>query len=509
MEKELGYIFDIYSSNQYDNFQLIEDIYFDLKEFYFSLENKQNPQLILEIGNILIHRLLKENITDYFKELEPLCQCIKYFILRNQINEKEKLKLSILQNYLKAKELYMNYNNDEPLIFDDINNENGKILFTKKYPSLLNFFNCNSKIYKNLLEQQNLINFNNSYDSIPLWLICLRTFANINNMNQCYKCCKNISIKLKKDFKEKLLIKLKMKYHDIYWILLISPNDNKFIENINYEKLYCLFNYLFYQLDLLSQKNQDKFYEIIRNILFDIIYDAYKKGVKYFMSSINKLFELSNILSEQLKYYQNTKFKNFYKSEIISSLKFFINSFLNDAYNESLNNLINTLIKTLIIFEEQYNEEIKNNTIKTEYSKMINLCDEYNNLINIYREEANAREDVKLRLNFLNNDIQKFIKDKDVFYLEKNYVKINSKIVKKIEYINENEFINKHINSFKTKRIKYFNNINVDNIKQKFVPLIEKIKQINNLINSLDSSNINKLCELNEIKKFIEEKKNY
>ena len=74
MEKELGYIFDAYTFIKSDNLKIIEDLYYDFREFCFSLENKQIPQLILEIGNILIHSLLKENKLDYFKELESLCQ---------------------------------------------------------------------------------------------------------------------------------------------------------------------------------------------------------------------------------------------------------------------------------------------------------------------------------------------------------------------------------------------------------------------------------------------------
>ena len=448
---------------------------------------------------------MKENKLDYFKELEPLCQYMKDFILRNQMNSKEKIKLSIFQNYLKAKELYMNYNNDEPLIFDDINNKGEKELFTKKYPSLLNFFNCNSKIYKVFLEQSKLINFDFSYDSIPLWLICLRTFANMNNIKPCFKCCKDISIKLEKDFKEKFLRKLKIKYKDIHWILLISPNKIKFIENNDYEKLYDLFNFLFCELNLLSPSNQNKFYEIIRNILFDIFFNAYEKGVNYFITSKNKLFEISDALSKQFKIYQDEKFKILHNSAI--SLKNFLNSILNDTYKESLNNLIIKLSKSLIIFEEEYNKEYKKNKIENKYSRIKNICDEYNNIINIYRDEPKSKENVESLLNIFNNDIQELIKDKDAYFLEKNYVKINSKIVKEIECIKKNEFVNKYNNSLKIKRINYFSNINIDNIKQKFMLLIENLKKINNLINSLNSSNINKLNELNEIKKFIEKEK--
>ena len=486
IKKNLGYIFDIYKSNQRDEFLLIKEIHRDLLDSYFSLEKKGKAQLILDIGNILIHSLIiKKNLED----LELLCQYIKNFIIENKDNENKKIIISILQNYIKAEELYMNYNNNEPLIFDDINNKkNEKEFFTKKYPSLLVFFNCNQKIYNSLLEQPKIINFKFSDNSIPLWLICLRVFANFYNMKPKYYCNYNITVKLEKDFKEKLVKNLSVNYKNIDWILLISPNKNKFIENKVYEKIYELFNFLFYELSLLNVKNQNQFYEIIKDALFDLFYNVYEKEDFYQPSSKINLFKLGSVLLTHLKKYMNEKLKNFYNSGYMSSLKSFLNSLLNDGLNDSLNNLIN-----------KFKNDLRMNIIEENFYKMIEIGYKYNDLINIYKNMKKSKKNIENEINLLSQKIQKFINDKDAFFIKENYIILNSKIFNRVAFIPRNDYKNKYINTDRIKVIQHFKTIKFDNFFEQFILFRKKLKEINNLINSLDIYNIDKLSEINQL----------
>ena len=103
----------------------------------------------------MIKHLYKNEIGET-NELEALCKNISTFLEKEKDLEKEdvnlKIKIDILKSYIRAKDLYLNYNSDEELIFDDIYDEhNNKTFFTNKHPSLLNYIICNNKIYKNLL----------------------------------------------------------------------------------------------------------------------------------------------------------------------------------------------------------------------------------------------------------------------------------------------------------------------------------------------------------------------
>lgn len=136
---------------------------------------------------------------------------------------------------------------------------------------------------------------------IPLWLICLRTFASPTHIRPFFLYNDNIIYKFEKEFRNKLTEKIKTQYNDINWILLITDNEFKFIDNDYYESLFRYFNFLLYEITLLSSNNRIKFYEIIKQFIFNLFDNAYELGVDYVLSSQNQLFELSNKLSNKLE----------------------------------------------------------------------------------------------------------------------------------------------------------------------------------------------------------------
>ena len=207
-EKEIGFLLGINISTQNSDLSILNNILAKLEDCYTHLINKKMEDLILEIGNILIKCLINQNQSEYFGDLNNLSEYLKqYFSMNNANNlkKKEKFKIDILLNYQKAKELYLNYKNEENILFDDINEQdNRKELFTKKYPSLLNYFNCNQKVYKALLNEPEIFNFKIKSDSIPLWLICLRALANLGNIKSYFEYDFEIINKFEKEFTDKL-----------------------------------------------------------------------------------------------------------------------------------------------------------------------------------------------------------------------------------------------------------------------------------------------------------------
>ena len=201
MDIENGFLIDkdISDRNRSD---LLNNIFHCLKEIYNQLVDEGKPQLIIDIGSKLIKLMINQNNT-YFTNIDKLCQVIEDFIEKNKSIENEKFKIDILQNFLNAKELYLNYNNDEELSYDDIYNENnGKELFTKKYPSLLNYLNCNEEVYRALMEEPKIISFRPPQykNSIPIWLICLRTLANSKNIKPFFEYNDIIIDKFEKEY---------------------------------------------------------------------------------------------------------------------------------------------------------------------------------------------------------------------------------------------------------------------------------------------------------------------
>ena len=509
-EKEIGFLLDINISTQNSDLSIINDILAKLEDCYTLLIQKETKDLILEIGNILIKCLINQNQSKYFKDLNNLSEYLenhlKQYVNMDKINEKEKFKIDILQNYQKAKQLYLNYDNEESLLFDEINEQdNRKELFTKIYPSLLNYFNCNQKVYKALLNEPEIFNFKSKSNSIPLWLICLRSLANSGNIKSYFENNFEIINKFEKEFTDKLKENIKRNYKDIYWILLITPNHNKFLVNEYYERMYKFSSFLLYEISLLRAENQNRIYDVIKKFIFNLFDDAYDKGIDYFLTSKINLFDLGNNLSEEINKYIIEKSNILYNSEVIKNLKSLIETLLNDINKDSLNKLNISLKNELKTFENNYSFQYNKSLLEIKFSKMVSKCEEYNNLIDIYKNNPRTKNEIDSLLNLKNNEIQIFVEDKDAFYLNEQNT-INKILIKKVKYLQKNEYIDKNIKYYPNKKVSYFININPENIDSIFRELKEKLNEIIYLINQLDKSNIHKLNGLKHMIEIFEEK---
>ena len=502
-EYERGFLIDM-NITQQKNPELLNQIFEALKEEYSLLnEIKEIKRLILQIGNILIKCF---DFKVHCDQLPNLCQIINKFIDENKANENEKLKIDILGNFIKAKELYLNYKKDKELLFDDINqNEDRKQLFTQKYPSLHNYLNCNTIIYKALMSEPKIKNYKPSLNSIPLWLICLRNLANTKNIKIFFENIDNTTDRFEKEFEVKLQEKLKTNYNDNYWTLLICPNNFKFLENEYYENLYKYFNRLLHEITLFSQENQEELYTIIKDFIFGLFNIAYERGVEYVLSSQIPLFELSNTLFQKLNRYTDQKFERINNSESMRYLKSDLEK-LSINRNESLKNLINELKTDLKNFEKEYNINYNKMLIASNYIKIKSKCDEYNNLIDTYKNNKRTNKEIEDFLQLKNNVIQPLINENIVNYLQQKYNLVDNGQVQKVTYISLEEYINKYIKIVPNKGIKYFESLDVDNIESTFKPLIEKTQEIYSMLQRLDKSNINKLNELRQFMKIIEKK---
>ena len=513
MEYERGFLLDINIPHQnHDLFSQINNVFEDIRENYGVLiYKKEKKDLIIELGNILIKHLYKNEIGET-NELEALCKNISTFLEKEKDLEKEdvnlKIKIDILKSYIRAKDLYLNYNSDEELIFDDIYDEhNNKTFFTNKHPSLLNYIICNNKIYKNLLPI--IINYNKPDDknSIPLWLICLRTLANPKNIKPLFKYkSDDITIKFQKEFKEKISQKMDKKFEDVDWILLIAPNDNKFIYNENYERLYEYFNSLLYKVDLLNSEFQTELYDIIKKFIFDLFDDAYDKGVNYILTSKIQLFEINKNIYKKIDEYKNKEFNKINTSINITNLKSILSLLLDDNNNASLKNYINNLKTDLKTFEDKYNIERKNSKVLKSYSKLKDKCDDFNNKIDLYKNSARSKEEIENLFEIRNNEIEKYIKRNDANLLTLNIVFKDYPLIQKVKYIEKDQFIRKYFSSIPDKKINYLNNISVEDIDNQFKPLMEQLKEIDNIIKSLNMQNINELNKLKPKIKILKEK---
>ena len=509
MEKEEGFLIEIDSSyNDYD-LSVLNDIFNDINKIFGGLIHGENQQLILDIGNTLIYHLInnKQKFVQ-FNDINKLCDVIQNFMNKNKNDSSYKIKIHILQNYLIAKELYLNYNNNEKLLLDDVNTQQDrKELFTKKYHSLINYLNYNQNIFKALIEEPDIFNFKYSLNSIPLWLICIRTFANSKNIRPFFEYSYDIINYFEEEFKNKIMEKLRRQYKDIYWVLLITPNYTKIIVNEFYERTFKFFNILLYDITLLSQDNQYNFYEIIKNFIFNLFAIAYDKGINYFMTEKIELFTLNNNLSIQLEEYTNTKFEMFYNSKSMTTLKSLFEIILKSKNKDSLKSLMKNLRTDLKEFEKQYNIDYKNHLIKADFSNMVRTCEKYNNLIDTYKYTERTKEEINILLNLKNHEIQNFINNKDINFVGENFVFFDDEPVQKVEYIQENKYMIKYAKNDTVEEFQYFKDTNFDVIYKEYKSLIEKMKEAYNLINSLNKSNINKVRELNNLMGLIEEKR--
>ena len=262
--------------------------------------------LILNIGNLI----LSQNDNDKDKDLKSLFKRISQKL--NSESEKTRILLS---NFLKYKNLYLKIQiigkkkeekkaKNEKLLFYDLNVEEKRTkLFTNIYPSLINFLNHNHHIYNKLINEVSIFNFfpnkeKKSY--IPLWLLCLRVLANCGNITVVFKTIDDETYKLEYDLKEKIINSIN-KYHNLDWLLLISPNNTHLIENELSERFYNFFNYLLIAISNFSERNRRELFIYIRGFIFDIFNRTFSKGINDVLKSDQNLFQISEKLSKKWK----------------------------------------------------------------------------------------------------------------------------------------------------------------------------------------------------------------
>ena len=505
--REKGFLIEADSNYDFFELEILNKIFQNLTDTYDKLILKQKDQLILSIGNIIYNCIINKKDYSPFNDLISLDKAIQCYI-ENELEEKDKIKKQIMKNFLSAKELYLNYKNEEVLILDDIEGEKDrKKLFTNKYPSLLNYLNCNQEIYKNLIEEPEIFNAKYPPNSIPLWLICLRNLANSKYIKPFFEDDDDIiNNRLETEFQAKIIDKLKNQYKDIYWTLLISPNYIEFIKNECYERLFRFFNFLLNELTLLAKMNKDTFYEIIKNFIFGIFDVAYDKGTDYMLENKIELFNLSNNLTKMIDEYKEKKFKEFYQSKSMESLKTLLEVSLDNKKNDSLKNSFKKLKNDVKNFEKQYNIEFIKNKIESEYSNMINICDKYNNLIDKYKNNTRSIEEINDLIEMKNKDIQIYIDKKDVNFINENTIILNNESLQKVEYLPKNKYMDKYTKIYLNNKFIYFEDIKMEEIEKEFTTLIEDLSKFFDLIKTLNKANINELTKHNKFTYIIEKK---
>ena len=505
MVKEKGFLIESKEENNYDisDLEFLNKIFNIFKNLYDDLiTTKDIEKLIAKIAKLLLKFIIQEENHNFDKIIESM----NYYLDLNKNNEKKSAQFLILKNFLKVKELYLKYEREKNLLFDDLNNtENNNNLFTLKYPSLLNYLNCNPNIYAVIKYEPEIFNYHVSNDRIPLWLICLRTFANTNNIKPFFDFYDDIIIKFEEEFKERILEKLKSQYKDIYWIILISNNKNKFLVNQYYERLYRFFTFLLYELTLLSSESKNKFYILIKDFIFNIFDDAYEKGVNFILTTKIELFNLNDNFLNYIEEYSEQKFQNFYNSKAMKILKDILEASIKDN-KDSMIVLIDKLKDDTKKFEKQYAIENSQRKAEIEFSNVEDLCKKYNLYIDNCINNIKTKEEIDYLRELKNNDIKNLLANKDAIIINGNYSISENESFQKVECLQKDKFIEKHIKRYKNEKFEYFNKINLGQIKEEFKPIFEGLKKAKEMIFSLDKNNISNLKKLNSLIKLIEEK---
>jgi hypothetical protein len=118
----------------------------------------------------------------------------KFYLSKDNMNIDKKI---LQNNFTKSKYLYIKYKNDEKLMD-----------FDRNHPLLVYYFNNHKDINEKFQTNGIMTNYKQEPNCIPLWLICLRSLANSNNINVCFK---NITEDFKIEFNSKIINTIKNK----------------------------------------------------------------------------------------------------------------------------------------------------------------------------------------------------------------------------------------------------------------------------------------------------------
>ena len=458
-----------------------DDDLFTLFKFSYDKLNeiKDKNEFILTIGNILyIHSLTEKekekekkrnNLEDLYQSIEKKINC-------------ENSKKKFLETFIKLKNLYFNYKNEE-LIFDDLENNNK--FFSNKYPSLINFLNLNEDIYFKLINQPSVNSFKpNSQENqyIPLWLLCLRILSNYDNITADFKVNNEDILKFEKDLINNIKIKIKDsngKWNNLEWLLLIMPNTINLINNEYSERFYQFFSYLLKESINFSEKNKNELIKIIKDYISKIFEDTYKNGINNIISK-EDIFEIIDALKSKIENLNKTRFEKFIRGDIVTFFKMSIENALNKSHKSSLINLEKNLKENINKFEQKYNEKLKKKKIDSKYKEyqiFNRCCDKFkNNFINIKNRQLSVGN--------------KSLRDKIII---ENFKGFDEKKIE-IRLIKKNEFLQKYLNEneIKKEEITFNNKINKNIFFSQFNNLIETLKKLNIEFKHLKIENVKK-----------------
>ena len=377
----------------------------------------------------------------------------------------------MLETFIKIKNLYFNYKNEE-LIFDDLENNNK--LFSNKYPSLINFLNLNEDIYFKLINQPSVCSFKpNSQDNqyIPLWLLSLRILSNYDNIKADFKVNNEDILKFEKDLINNIKIKIKDsngKWNNLECLLLIMPNTTNLINNDYSERFYKFFSYLLKQSINFSERNKNEMIKIIKDYISKIFEDTYKNGINKVIEKEN-ILEIIKALKNEIENKKKTRFENFIKGHIVMEFKMSIENAINISHKFSLLNLEKNLKENINKFEKRYNEKLKENKFDSKYKEYQIFC----NCLNKTQNSRNYFININNRqLSMDRIYIKDIIIKKDVKHLDER--KNNIKLMKK------NEFLQNYMNNLEIKQeeITFNNKINKNKFFSQFEQIIEKLKKL-------------------------------
>ena len=434
---------DFRNMNEIKGFLINENDIYDNKLFECIKGNK----LQIETSNISNDNKKKE-LTKLISGIEIILNIIYLNNDNLKINEK-----ILLDNFKKLKNLFNKYINEEILYYFDIN-----------YPSLIYYFNSHIDIYEKFQNKNIMTNYKHKSYYIPLWLICIRSLANSNNINISFK---NITKDLETKLKSKIINKISnnKSFKNIDWLLLISPNNINFSNNKSFENMYNFFKYLINEINISNDLNMYINYSI-KQFIVNIFDRAFEVDTNYSIIKDKILLDFPNVLSNKIK-------QKFNDNEYIKQIKYYLSFFADNNFENK--------IKT---FEDEYNKYISKE-IESDYSNIEKICKDYNYLVKNKIKNGNFKEK--------KNIIISYIETGDVYYKDLLIFSLFSE--RTVEVISKDQYIQKNQCKKEMKQIKYGNDyLNAKQLLSHYENASnicnELLKKLNNLLDNYNIDNI-------------------
>ena len=472
-----------------------DDLFMEFKINFNELENLDLNKMVLKIGNIILSYFKSKTS----KDLDSLSNIVKETINCNSNSQ------TILEKFLKYKKLFLE-TKYEKLKFNELEKKGQrKKLFTTEYPSLINFLNYNYTIYNKLINEPTIFNFypeESKEQFIPLWFLCLKFLGNSGNMKVSFKTMDEQTLEIEKNLREKIInsFKSNKRFNNLDWLLLILPNNIHFLEGEFSERFYQFFNNLLIDISYFNDKIRKEMFEIIKNFIFKIFEQTFKKGMEFLITKDESLFNIEKELKEKMKNILDINSKNFIKGDNFKQLNLLLKSNIDKNNKNSLYNMKSKLEKDILTFENADYQNKKIEFIRNKYQIMKENCNIYNNFYKSKRkDELNKESLINLKKRY---DIDKYIKNKDASYNNSN------KHI--IQYINEEIYINKYINNIKINREEitfHQGEITKNDFLIELKEIINVIKDSINILVSINEKTINKgINSLRKCKNNIESK---